>query len=178
MFKILISTSHSTLNGFSYRLRPDQSFFEVLPPREEVVEEGESCTCPSDKHDHHFKDCKDNANRFKGFGPESGEDIAERLRKGGRVRRSAGDESYTDDIMDYEDRSFFQDDEELQYALTRMRRKRSAQGMSREDAKRHCEVIIEDSIAGKICKTVPGFNLTIAMQQCITDLKVRKIPQH
>lgn len=75
--------------------------------------------------------------------------------------------------MDYEDRSFFQDEDELQYALKRMRRKRSAQGMSGEDAKKICEGIIEESTAGKMCKTVPGFDMAIAMKQCITDLKVR-----
>lgn len=89
-------------------------------------------------------------------------------------RRSAGEYWYSDDIIDHEDRSFFVDTKDAQHAFHRIRSKRSVQIlMSKENATRYCQRIIEKSTAGKTCKDVPGTNVTVAMLQCVTDLEVR-----
>jgi hypothetical protein len=168
--KVLTMHTMTSVFCISCRVTPDKSYFEVLPPKEQIKDSGESCFCPTERNKDNIAECQDNANRFLGFGPDPGEDIANQMQGGNR--RSIQDTLYTDDIMDYEERSFFIDNDEANIAATRMRVKRDVSGVPKENATQYCKSIIEDSKAGRTCSNVPGFNITTAMQQCIVDLQV------
>ena len=105
---------------------------------------------------------------------QTGEDIANQFRHNKRRRRSLDNPLYTDDIMDHEERSFFVDDDDANFAYARIRSRRAVPtfAMSKENATRYCKALVEDSTAGKTCSEVPGFNLTSALEECTIDLQV------
>lgn len=152
-----------------FRLDPRESNFYVdltakKPPRGMTW-----CECKGTT----FDNCEWELNDFQAF-RQSGEDIAKQFQGQGRFRRSLEDPWYTDDIMDYEEKSFFIDEEDAQFAFSRIRSKRSIStfAMSKDNATSYCKHFVEDSTAGKMCSEVPGFNVTSAMKDCITDLQV------
>lgn len=142
-----------------------KSYFEILPTRENISETKRSCQCPTDNSN--ITECQDDASRFKYFN-------LGKLKNGGRKRRSIVEEiPYSDEIMDYEEKGFFINDQEAHFALKQVRAKRQVNGMSEEAARTHCKAVIEDSIAAKTCKAkVTGIDISFAMEQCVTDLKV------
>lgn len=92
-----------------------------------------------------------------------------------RTARSVRETTYTDDIIEYEERSFFKDTHEAHFAETRIRSKRQIDErgvMSKENATKYCKSAIEDSIGGKTCSNLVGTNLTVFVMECIEDLKV------
>ncbi|KXJ10041.1 von Willebrand factor D and EGF domain-containing protein, partial [Exaiptasia diaphana] len=160
--------------GESWRVDPRKSNFNLrlpAPTTPPTAKQPKYCECPETEQQ--SPNCDWNANRFKDFKKIPGQDIADQFRNN-RRRRSITGNFYSDDIMDYEERSFFVDEKEVQFALRRIRSRRSVskEVMSNENATKHCRAVIEDSTAGKTCSDVPGFNLTSAMVECITDLKL------
>ncbi|XP_031572274.1 von Willebrand factor D and EGF domain-containing protein-like [Actinia tenebrosa] len=166
--------------GDSMRVDTSKSLFEALP---EIVkrkaDDGMACTCPVGPIHKISKDsCFDTTNHFQGYTSSNHpEDVTTALNRFGQKinRRSVDSRWYSDDIIDYEDRSFFVDEKDAKHAIHRFRNRRSARivnGMSKENATRICKKVIEDSTAGKVCEEVPGTNLTLAMLQCVTDLEL------
>lgn len=142
------------------------------------ADDGTACACPVGQDKIKKRDCFDTTNRFEGYTSSNHpEDVTAALNRFGQKinRRSLDGWWYSDDIIDYEDRRFFADENDVKHAIHRFRIRRSARivtAMSKENATRICKKVIEDSTAGKICKDVPGTNLTLAMLQCVTDLEV------
>ncbi|KXJ11847.1 von Willebrand factor D and EGF domain-containing protein [Exaiptasia diaphana] len=157
------------------RVEPSKSIFNLRLPAPTLPPGANGrkyCECP--QRQNQLWNCDWSENDFIGFRKITGKDIADQFRR--RRRRSITGTFYSDDLMDYEERSFFIDEKEAQFALSRIRSRRSVNNelMSNENATKHCRAVIEDSTAGKTCSDVPGFNLTLAMAECITDLKLTR----
>jgi hypothetical protein len=114
-------------------------------------------------------ECKDTDSFFPNYVPPNNNDVTPDMEgQGQNRRRSVREYWYSDDIIDHEDRSFFVDANDAQHAFNRIRSRRSLKTlMSKDNATRFCQQIIEESTAGKTC-----INITIAMLQCVTDLQV------
>ncbi|XP_031549644.1 von Willebrand factor D and EGF domain-containing protein-like isoform X2 [Actinia tenebrosa] len=160
-------------NAFVEKLwiKPNESHFEVRP-EEDIYppRRTESCLCPKALNGKAY--CQDTENFYEVSG--NAKEVKNDMEKTAENRRrSAREYWYSDNIIDYEDRSFFVNAKDARHAFHRIRSKRSIQIlMSKENATRYCQRIIEKSKAGKTCKDVPGTNITVAMIQCVTDLQL------
>lgn len=155
-----------------FRINPGESYFDILPQEDETKDDdnGQSCFCKLDSVN--ITNCQNDSNHFEYFEQISGEDIAKRI---ARKKRSLEESNYNDDIIDHEERSFFLDDSDVHLALRRVRariRREVGKMMSKENATEKCKEYIENSLAGKTCKNVPGTNITVSMLSCIADLEI------
>ncbi|KAK3722302.1 hypothetical protein QZH41_017750, partial [Actinostola sp. cb2023] len=164
--------------GKSWRVPHSKSYFEIFLPTP-TLSPGQKnlrwCVCPkkSQQSDKFKKKCEWDSNIFEEYHKIPGIDIAKQF-QGKRRRRSIEKTPYSDDIMDYEDKSFFVDELDAGFAFTRIRARRAVGKdlMSKENSTLYCKGIIEDTTAGKACSKVPGFNMTVAVTQCATDLQL------
>lgn len=114
-------------------------------------------------------DCTDTAVLMQSFDNNPGNEVLQ------MPVRSKRETAYHDDIMEYEEKSFFEDDHAMHFAERRIRSKRAISEMndiSQENATLLCKNAIEESTAGKTCSQIQGVNFKLLMMECVADLMV------
>ncbi|XP_031570864.1 von Willebrand factor D and EGF domain-containing protein-like [Actinia tenebrosa] len=162
----------------NWRLTPDKSLFEISI--EEEIEEGKeeeskSCYCGVEGELNQIPKCEYNANLFAKIESSSTEVITTQINDQSNFgkKRSVDGHWYSDDIIDYEDRSYFVDDPQVQHAMNRIRSKRSLRVvMSKHEAHKYCRKYIEESEAARSCKGISKKSIRDAIKQCSKDLQL------
>lgn len=148
-----------------YRLGPDKSFFDTLPPDVEDgnVEYSKACLCPKDRA---VKDptCK---NVFDAAFPTL---LKKKMRNFSPTQlcdRDKRDVHYPDDPTE-EDFQLFKQTPQLR---DRIRREAIAEPVSKENATRYCAERISETKIGKLCAKV-GVNVQALVNTCSSDVEV------
>ena len=98
-----------------------------------------------------------------------------RRKRGLRVRREASaavgnSDEYTDDVDEDEG------DGDFDYGLKELPRRTfswpTPSGISREFARRYCEMILKNATAYKVCSQVPRVDVLEPLDRCVDDIKV------